>query len=467
MKRSDKDILKVVATRKSLTGAIKMIKGQLPNPDVVLNKIGNRIEALNELTYDSHVASCIQSRKAGVLSHEWEISGISNDNSIKQFLLDIFYFLDLNKIISDILDAPYIGYRILEIIWRVENGKIIPVDIIGKPSEWFYFDYNNIPRFRTLENKDGLILSPRKFLVVQHNPSYNNPYGEALLSKCFWPVFYKKEEVKFWAIFSEKYGMPYLWGSTGFGGDAETLFESLEGLREDGIIVTEGGKEDINVNILDASKASSPDIYSNFINFLNSEISKALISQTLTTELQDKGSYAASQTHYQVRQDIIDSDKRLVENSINKLINWIIDINFGPITEKPIFKLYQEENVDLTLADRDSKLASTNQIRFTKEYWIRNYGFKEDEIEVIEPAPNPSFSENEIDQDQGFDKFAKSVEPMIMQIQDLITAGKSYDEISNLIIELYPKLNTEEIESNIAQAILLSNAEGQLKGKTK
>ena len=64
------------------------------------------------------------------------------------------------------------------------------------------------------------------------------------------------------------------------------------------------------------------------IDKMNSEISKAILGQTPTTEIGSTGSYAAANTHMAVRQDIIDSDKKLVESVINQLIRWIYEINF-------------------------------------------------------------------------------------------------------------------------------------------
>ena len=47
--------------------------------------------------------------------------------------------------------------------------------------------------------------------------SYTDPYGESILSRCYWSVFFKKDTIKFWSTFTEKYGMPYLWGQTDIG----------------------------------------------------------------------------------------------------------------------------------------------------------------------------------------------------------------------------------------------------------
>ena len=127
------------------------------------------------------------------------------------------------------------------------------------------------------------------------------------------------------------------------------------------------------LEIQEANKSSSAAIYEQLIDKMNAEISKAILGQTLTTEIGSTGSYAASNTHMGIRQDIIDSDKKLVEQTINQLIQWIYEINFSN-AEIPVFELYQEEDVDLALAQRD-KILFDSGVKFTKEYFIKTYGF--------------------------------------------------------------------------------------------
>ena len=45
----------------------------LPDPDPVLKKQGKDIKTYREMLCDPHVWACVQSRKSGVLSLEWEI----------------------------------------------------------------------------------------------------------------------------------------------------------------------------------------------------------------------------------------------------------------------------------------------------------------------------------------------------------------------------------------------------------
>ena len=77
----------------------------------------------------------------------------------------------------------------------------------------------------------------------------------------------------------------------------------------------------------------------------------------------------------------VDSDKKLVEGVINQLIQWFYEINFAN-GEVPVFELNEPEDVDLTLAQRDKILSDTG-VKFTKEYFIKNYGLEDEDFDII------------------------------------------------------------------------------------
>ncbi|EKD68586.1 MAG: hypothetical protein ACD_47C00537G0001, partial [uncultured bacterium] len=112
--------------------------------------------------------------------------------------------------------------------------------MLGKPPEWFYFSQQNELLFRSKANITGEAIPPKKFLLPVHQWSYNNPYGMALLSSCFWPVTFKKGGLKFWVMFTEKYGMPFIIAKQprGIGEDETTkILEMLDNMVQDAIAV--------------------------------------------------------------------------------------------------------------------------------------------------------------------------------------------------------------------------------------
>ena len=474
---SKKSLTEEIATRKRALNFYSLAN-ILPDPDIVLRKQGKDVRVYKELLCDPHVFACVQSRKSGVLSLEWEINrGLDKDEKAEA-IENLLKQLDIHKLISDILDATQFGFQPLEIIWkRDKSGYILPEKIVAKPPEWFCFDDNNTLKFRTKENYYGEELPNKKFLLAQNNPSYNNPYGERTLSRVFWPVTFKKGGLKFWVIFTEKYGMPHLIGKHPRGATKEetnTLADMLEEMVQDAIAVI---PDDSSVEIQEANKSSSAAIYEQLIDKMNAEISKAILGQTLTTEIGSTGSYAASNTHFAIRQDIIDADKKLVEQTINQLIQWIYEINFVN-TEVPVFELYQEEDVDLTLAQRDKILSDTG-VKFTKEYFIKNYGLEDEDFDIREdilPTGTPNFSEFKEEppivqgQKQIEDLFkflsetelSKQAQNVLSPLISLLESCEDYEEAFELLTD--KNLHTKQLEQSIQKAMFLCELQGRSDG---
>nr|DAU52937.1 MAG TPA: portal [Caudoviricetes sp.] len=466
-----------IATRKRALNFYSLAN-ILPDPDIVLRKQGKDMKIYKELLCDPHVFACVQSRKAGVLSLNWEINrGLDKDEKAEE-IEKLLKKLNIHKLINDILEATQYGFQPLEIIWKKhKSGYVLPEKITAKPPEWFCFDDDNNLKFRTKENYYGEIVPDKKFLLAQNNPSYNNPYGERTLSRVFWAVTFKKGGMKFWVVFTEKYGMPHLIGKHPRGATKEetnTLADMLEEMVQDAIAII---PDDSSVEIQEANKSSSADIYEKLIDKMNSEISKAVLGQTLTTEIGSTGSYAASNTHMQVRQDIIDADKKLVESVINQLIQWIYEINF-PNDNIPVFEMYAPEDVDLTLAQRDKILSDTG-VKFTKEYFIKNYGLEDEDFEIREtviPVQSPQFKEfkeeepiapgqkqlEELFKFVSETELSEQAQKLLNPIIGLIDSCENYEDLEDVLNE--KNLKSKKFEQDLQKALFLCELQGRADG---
>ncbi len=354
----------------------------LPDPDPVLQKTGKQIETYRELTSDAHVFANMQQRKAGTLSLKWELKKQGKAQNY-DYAAGLLRGLDIDTLLSNILDAVFYGYSVLEIMWEYRDGLWYPATVEEKPQEWFFFDDENNPRYRGEAASDGVILPENKFLVVQHQASYYNPYGEKILSRCYWPVTFKRGGYQFWVTFTEKYGMPFLLAKQPRSytkEEAQTLLDALEKMLTDTMAVV---PDDSTISFLEGSRSYSSDVYKKFLDFCNSEISKAVLAQTLTTEIQERGTYAASKTHLDIYHHLVQGDKRLVEKTINRLLEIACRINFSQTnnTDLPVFALYEENDVNKALAERDELLIKQG-VHLTPEYYKRSYNLREDEFTV-------------------------------------------------------------------------------------
>jgi phage gp29-like protein len=236
--------------------------------------------------------------------------------------------------------------------------------------------------------------------------------------------------------------------------------------------------DDSSVEIQEANKSSSAEVFEKLIDKMNSEISKAILGQTLTTEIGTTGSYAAANTHMAVRQDIIDADKKIVEKTINQLIQWIYEINFSN-TEVPKFELYEPEDVDLTLAQRD-KILSESGVKFTKEYFIKAYGLEEEDFDIREdiiPTQNPQFSQFKeqeetapLGQEQLEDLFkflaenelTNQAHKMLSPLISLLENCETFDEAYELLTD--KNLKSKKFEQCLQKALFLSELQGRSDG---
>lgn len=450
----------------------------LPNPDPVLKKQGKDIAIYKELLVDGHLGGCVTSRKAGVKSLEWGIDRGKAKSRQARLIEEVFAALDMDRIVSEILDAPLFGYQVLEVMWEKRGDLILPKDIVGKPQSWFVFGEQNELRFRTKENWNGEPLPEKKFLLARHEATYDNPYGFPELSRCFWPVTFKRGGTKFWVIFSEKWGMPYFIGKHPRGTDRkenEDLLDMLERMIQDAVAVI---PDDSSVEILEAGgKGASAQIYEKLIETCKTEVSIAILGQNLTTQVKG-GSYAATESHMAVRADIVDSDRKLVEGALNELIGWIYEYNFGDGSVRPAFSMWEEEDVDSALAERDNILAQTG-VKFTKTYYMKAYGLEEGDFEITETRTSEGqFAEGgqraavaPFPDQRAIDDFIDELDPAELQRQiegvlkpvlELVQGSNDFAGVMEKLAEIYPDMETKNLEDMLGRAIFVSEIWGRM-----
>jgi phage gp29-like protein len=213
-----------------------------------------------------------------------------------------------------------------------------------------------------------------------------------VFSKCFWPVTFKKNGFRWWTVFVEKYGGAFMYGKyPSNAGDKfkNELLEALERMVADAVAIAPEGSE---INITSAAdKRGGSDVHSAYIQMSNNEISKAVLGQTLTTEIGDKGSYAAASAHNLVREDIAAADRRRIGAAFNRLAAVYTFYNFGADAAPPLFQFVKDEDLQAERAERDTKLHQLGW-RPKKEYFIREYGMQEEDFDLAEePSGGDSF----------------------------------------------------------------------------
>ncbi|MBK3336350.1 DUF935 domain-containing protein [Burkholderia pseudomallei] len=448
----------------------------LPNPDPVLKALGKDIRVYRELRADAHVGGCVRRRKAAVKALEWGLDRGKAKSRVAKSIADVFADLDLSRIVTEMLDAVLYGYQPMEITWGKVGNYIVPIDVVGKPADWFVYDPENQLRFRSKDHwMQGEELPARKFLVPRQEATYLNPYGFPDLSMCFWPTTFKKGGLKFWVQFTEKYGSPMLIGKhprSASDGEKNLLLDCLEDMVQDAVAVI---PDDSSIEIKEAAgKTGSADVYERLLHFCRGEVSIALLGQNQTTEA--TSTRASAQAGLEVTDDIRDGDKAVVAEAMNMLIRWICDLNFDGAA-RPVFDMWEQEQVDEIQAGRDQKLTQAGA-RFTPAYFKRAYNLQDGDLDerplpvsAVDAVGAASFAEFEAPDQDALDAALNALsardlnadaQALVAPLLKRIANGASADELLGMLAELYPSLDADALQERLARAIFVANLWGRL-----
>lgn len=444
----------------------------LPNPDPVLKKQGKDVSVYRELRSDAHVGGCVRRRKAAVKALEWRLVRGKAGARTTRLCEDVIGSLALDRFVNEALDAVLYGWQPMEITWGRPQGAMVPVKIEAKPSEWFHFDSDAQLRFRSRQAPLwGEALEPRKFLVPAQEASYANPYGHADLSMCFWPTVFKRGGLKFWVTFTERYGTPWLVGKVPRSTSAteqDQLADKLEAMIQDAIAVI---PDDSSISTVEANSVGvRADMYEQLLMFCRSEVSIALLGQNQSTEA--NSNRASAVAGLEVTRDIRDGDARLVEATVDQLLRWVVDLSEGEGAPAPKFVLYEEEDVDITQAERDETLTRAG-LKFKSKYWMRTYKLEEGDIEEAPPPAPPlpldaAFAEAAGGQAALRDlveRLGKAGAPVVdgwlQQLGDLVTTHEDPAELQEALLEAFGSLPTDDLVEVMGLAFELAELQGR------
>jgi phage gp29-like protein len=234
------------------------------------------------------------------------------------------------------------GFRVHEAVWGIREGALVPMELLDRPNRRFVFNQENDLRLLTkAQPTKGEEVLPHEFILSRHMPSQTNPYGRAVLSACFWPYTFKKGGIKFFYQFCERYGLPFPIGKYPRGAeikDQQALLDALLQLLSDGAAAI---PDDATVELLTSSHSGQL-AQEALVNLCNREMSKALTSQTLATELQGGGSFAAAKTHSERQADTSHANRKAVSATFNTLFTLITEFNVGMDVVAPVFEFFKE-----------------------------------------------------------------------------------------------------------------------------
>jgi phage gp29-like protein len=382
---------------------------QFPDPDHVLEAAGLDRTDLRRLESDDEIIAALETRESAVKSTPWRIE--PGDGGDYSFIYPLVA-AHIETIIEGAWRAVPYGYAVQEVTYRKDGRQIVWDHISARPFEWFaprawgkreedrqaiaaveamglvkpacalsYFPaYGSAHNARTGENVH--LTRPGKFFCTRRRPEDSrNPAGEALLSRLYWPWFFRTNGWKFWAKFLERFGSPMLIGKTA-NNTADMATALARALQS--AVAAVGKNDDVEA----ISPNNAGDAFERYSSAVDRRIQKVVLGQTLTTDSNGKGSYALGQVHNLVRDDRRIADVRMITGTIQSMIDTVMVLN-GRRVGAVKFIMEDETGLQADRAERDAKLATAKIVKFTPEYLLRAYDFEAGDFEIPEDAAPP------------------------------------------------------------------------------
>jgi hypothetical protein len=275
----------------------------------------DRTQLLNiyaDVVLDLHLSAVMQTRLNNVLGRPFKLQDkTGKENEAATELLKKPWF---QKFCTYALEKIYYGHSLIE----------FPVPVDGEFQDCDLIDRQYVsPEMGIVRSMPGMITGTLYREDAQFT-AWLIEVGDAtdlgLLNKCCTMALYKKNVSGAWADFTEIFGMPFRAITTEAQG--EDLEELNDLLREMGQNSYGVFPDDVKIEFIAAPTANER-LYDTFIERANSELSKAILGQTMTTD--NGSSKAQGEVHERVAASYTKADSDFLAGLINtKLLPFLL-----------------------------------------------------------------------------------------------------------------------------------------------
>jgi phage gp29-like protein len=355
---------------------------RIPETDELLTQAGITRASLKKLETDDEIFQGLRTRREAVVATPWRFEG---GDEVTNALLEEELKPLMEQIVSGAWKAVPFGYSVLEAVYRRrEDGKIGLANVVGKPIEWFDPRPDGSLRYFAADglSADGEVCDQTyTFFLTRVDHSYQQPKGEALLSRLYWPWFFRFNGWRFWGQFLERFGQPLLVGKSS---KPEAMAKALLNAHQDAVIAI-GPQDDVAA----VSPVTSGEAFEKLEQAVVRRFQKVILGQTLTSDTGKNGggSYALGQVHAEVKESLRKADIRLVRGTVQRIVNALCALN-NVVKDVPEIVFADDAGLEVARADRDNKLNAIG-VRFTKEYFLDRYDLREDDFEIVQVSSQP------------------------------------------------------------------------------
>jgi len=439
---------------------------------------------------DLHYVGVLATRKRSVSQLQVTVEAASDDGADVEKADMVRDWLKRDELADetfDILDAVGKGVSFTEIIWDSSEGQWMPDRLEWRDPRWFTFDRKDLrtPLLRGGEsgNDQPSPLPAFKFIHANIKAKSGLPIRSGLARIAAWAWMFKAFTQRDWAIFCQTYGQPVRIGKFHEGAtkeDKQTLFRAVANIAGDCAAII---PQSMEIEFVEADNlGAGSDLYEKRSDWLDRQMSKAVLGQTTTTDAVS-GGHAVSKEHRKVQEDIETADCRALAATLNRdLIRPWIDLEYGPQKAYPRVVIARPDEEDLAqMSESLSKLVPLG-LRVKQSEVRDKFGLSDpdDEDDVLRPAtapvapgtappetalqaqeapaaPHPAAQIADAMAGQG----DAAVADMIEQIEAMLNSASDLNEFRAMLDAAYPGIDASDLASVLAGGMTAAHAAGR------
>lgn len=305
--------------------------------DVELPDNSYLMDLYDDVVLDAHLSAVMNVRRLKVTGKVFHIKNRSS-GEVNEVLTTIFQKEWFYSILNVMMDAVFYGTQLFELEMIGEGEfkvNVIPKRNFESKISEFYVD-----SWEKYNGEDYADYLHQNLFELTHS---SGEFG--LILKACPHALVKKDVMAFWAEYTEIYGMPIRIGKTNIRDKdrAQELNSSLRDLGSSAYAVLD---ESEDLEFLESSKSTNHEIYSSRAEFANSEMSKIILGQTMTTD--DGASLSQSEVHERVMSSIEMADLKWIDRWVTHvLIPRMRFLGFLKIPETDEFNFDLKRTLDI------------------------------------------------------------------------------------------------------------------------
>ncbi len=301
---------------------------------------------------DLHYLGVLGTRKRSVSQIEVTVTAASDsarDVEIADMVRDWIERDELAGDLFNVLDCLGKGVSFTRIDWDVSEGQWRPGELEWCDPRDFRWDRKTLRRPLMIDASGREApLEPFRYIYANIAAKSGLPLRSGLARIAAWGWMFKSFTLRDWAIFCQTYGQPIRLGrypTTATDDEKNTLYRAVANIAGDcAAIVPEG----MNIEFIESKTiGQSADLFLNRADWLDRQISKAVLGQTATTDA-IAGGHAVGQEHREVQEDIETADARALSGILNRdLIRPWVQLEYGPQPKYPRLRIARPSTEDL------------------------------------------------------------------------------------------------------------------------